>query len=253
MGYQPGPLLLQNAGNVGISTSNYNFAGDVDDQLHELGTIPAGWDPFIADAGLLMAQSSDPFPDVDIGAALQTVHAYSDPATLLGTVGMVQALAVADVQLGGAFSFAPAEAWTDSGAPFVAPVPAETIGVPSVAPGSINVTVSGTPLAPTTGPPIGPQSTVTSVTLLNLSQYGNTNFRLGDQFQVTAIGPIGSQVAAHGVLNGVDLGISTFGTIATDGRLVITGVMDQVSVGVWHEDWYVGGLIVQRFDFVVVA
>jgi len=252
MGYQPGPLLLQSAGNVGIVTTNYNFAGDVSDQLGDLDTLPGSWEPFLQDAGSLLQESSDPFPDVDIGAAMQTVHAYSDPATLLGIGPMVQALAVADVQLGQAIGFAPAEAWTDSGAPFVAPSPAETVGVPVIPPGSINVTVSGTPLPGPPSTPVAPQITTSTVTLLNTSSYGNPNFRVGDEFQVTALGPINSQVKVHGTLNGSDLGISSIGNIGTDGKLVIPGVMDVNSVGVWHQDWYVNGTVVAAFDFVVV-
>lgn len=275
MGYQPGPLVLQSAGNVGITTTDYNFAGDVDDQLHELGTTPAGWGYFLDDATLLMGESSDPFPDVDLDAAMQTIHAYSDTAALLGTIGMAQALAVANVQLGQAVGFAPAEAWTDSGAPFVPPVPAEIVGVPYIPPDSLSFRVIGTvsggagggsvvvvPVIPPGGlpatggsvPVVAPVGiTVTTVSLLNLSQYGLPNFRVGDQFQVTALGPIRKRVEVHSVQGGTDLGTGHVGDTDDAGKFVLTGTMDESSAGIWHQDWFVGGALIQSFDYVVVG
>lgn len=252
MGYQPGPLLLQAAGNVGIATSDYNFAGDVADQLNELETIPGGWDSFLQDATLLMSEPSNPFPDVDIDGGILAMHAYSDPEALLGTDALVTALGDADLQLGTAIGFAPAESWADSSTPFVAPVPAETIGVPIIPPGAINFQVTGTvggAAAPSTFDNIPGAA---SVTLLNTSQYGSSNFRVGDQFQVTAKGAYGQIVYAYATVNGADIGGGPQGSIGFDGQLVKTGTMGEDQVGVWSEQWYVGSVLESTFNFIVV-
>lgn len=275
MPYAPGPLLLQSQDNVGISTTDYKFAADVANQLGELDTIPAGWDSFLEDATLLMAEPADPYPDVDLDAAMQTLNAYSYADSLLGIEGIVKALGAADIALGSAISFAPAEAWQDSGLPFVAPTAVDPIGVPVIPPGDLVFAVTGTvappattTTAPTTGtvqtppggvsggggaPTVGPIINTTTVTLLNTSQYGNPNFRVGDEFQVTVLGAAGQPVYVNGVHDYVSAGSAFEGNIGPDGRLVITGTMDYGSVGYWNEQWYVGGVLIQSFDFNVAS
>lgn len=296
MAYQPGPLLLQSAANVGVATADYNFAGDVADQLGDLDTLPGAWAPFLADAGILLQESSDPFPDVSIDAAMQTLHAYSDPATFLGIGPMVSALGDADIALGNAIGFAPAEAWTNTGAPFIAPVPTETIGIPVISPNALVFQVTGTvagatipaggtpgtgtfpvvtpqnpttptgstpvvtPQAPTTADATAPPTTTGRVfipplrtaDILNLSQYGNANFRVGDEFQITATGQPGDQVAVQGTLNGTDIGGSDLGSIGSDGQLVVSGVMDESSVGLWQQRLFIAGTQVATSDHLVV-
>lgn len=252
MPYLPGPLILQDAANVGITTTDYDFESDVNDQLAELETIPYGWDPFLSDAGDLLAESSDPFPDVDIGAAMNTLHAYSDPEALLGTDSLVFALGTADVGLASAIGYAPAEAWVDTSSSFVAPAPAEVLGVPIIPPGAIRFDVAGTVGSPAPAPIPNLPNSYVGVNITNLSQYGNSNFRVGDQFQVTATGGPGETVYVYATLNGVDIGGGPQGTIGSDRTFTINGTMGEAQVGIWTEQWWIGNSPVGSFDFIVV-
>lgn len=161
MGYQPGPLILQSSGNVGVVTTDYKFADDAHAQLNELDTLPASWGSFLDDAAILLSEPSNPFPGVDVDGAQLVLHAYSDPAALLGSDALLTAYGDAEEALGNAIAFSPLESWTPAAAPFVAPAPAETLGVPVIPPGWLSVavqgTVPGTPLIPTT-PGLSPGS-----------------------------------------------------------------------------------------------
>lgn len=154
MGYQPGPLILQSAGNVGVETTDYKFQDDAHAQLSDLDTLPGSWQPFLDDAAILLQEPSDPFPDVDVNTPQLVLHAYSDPAALLGSDAILTAYGDAEEGLGNAIAFSPAESWSSLPAPFVAPAPAEVLGVPAIPPGWLSVAVQGTvpttPLIPTT-------------------------------------------------------------------------------------------------------
>lgn len=252
MDYTQGPLLLQSGGNVAIVTSDYDFAGYTADQLGDLDTTLAGWDAFLADAGVLLAEPSNPFPDVDIDAAILDVATYADPESLLGIDAMVAALGVADISLGVAIGLAPAEAWQDTSGAFVAPGPVETLGVPVIPADAIDFSVTGTVSSgATTTIPVNALP-ATTVTLLNTSQYGNANFRVGDEWQITVHGPVGQTVYAYAVFQGEDIGGGPQGTIGIDGTLTVRGTMIATQAGVWSEQWWVGSVIVETFNFVVV-
>lgn len=149
MAYQPGPLILQSAGNVGVTPTDYKFADDAHNQLGELDSLPASWASFLQDATILLQEPSDPFPGVDLISPQLALHAYSDPAALLGTDAMLTAFGDAEEALGNAIAYSPAESWTSLPKPFVAPAPAETLGVPNIPPSWLSVAVQGTvPIAP---------------------------------------------------------------------------------------------------------
>ncbi len=162
MGYQPGPLILQSAGNVGVVKTDYKFADDAHDQLSDLDTLPGSWQPFLDDAAILLSEPSNPFPDVDVDGAQLVLHAYSDPDALLGSSALLTAFADAEEGLGNAIAFSPLESWTPAAAPFVAPAPAEVLGVPVIPPGWLSVAVEGT--VPTT-PLIPPAGGLAPITL----------------------------------------------------------------------------------------
>ncbi len=91
------------------------------------------------------------------------------------------------------------------------------------------------------------------VNFLNISQYGNANFRVGDQWQLTASGPPGETVYVYGSFNGKHIGGGPQGTIGADGQLVKVGSMGENQVGVWVQQWYVGAAAAATYNFVVVG
>lgn len=252
MPYLPGPFVLQSADNVGIVTSHYDFAGDVADQLGELETTPATWDRFLQDAGALLDEPSDPFPDVDLHAAMDQLGAYADPESILGVNPLLDALGAADVSLAAAIGFAPPQAWQNPPAAFVPPAPAEILLVPQIPAGAVNVIVSGAAPSGGLGSGTGSQLQGPTVTLTNLTAYGSSTFTLGDQWQVLITGVKGQQVYVAAQKDGVDLGSENMGTIGLDGTLTITGQMDVGTIGVWAEQWFVGINLIQSFSFVVL-
>lgn len=171
MAYQPGPLRLPSAIDLGIKPTDYKFADDAHAQLSDLDTLPGSWEPFLQDAGILLQESSDPFPDIDIHTPQLVLHAYSDPAALLGADALLTALGDAEEALGNAIAYSPAESWTSPPTPFVAPAPAEKLGVPVIPPEWLSVSVQGTvpttPLIPT-APGLSPGNTAPVAPVVNL-------------------------------------------------------------------------------------
>lgn len=90
------------------------------------------------------------------------------------------------------------------------------------------------------------------VKFLNISQYGNANFRVGDQWQMSATGVPGETVYVYATFNGKAFGGGPQGTIGTDGQLVMVGAMGEDQVGVWSQQWYLGSAQVATYNFVVV-
>lgn len=91
-----------------------------------------------------------------------------------------------------------------------------------------------------------------AVSFLNISQYSSPNFRVGDEWQLTASGVPGEIVYVYATLNGKPIGGGPQGTIGSDGQLVINGSMVEEQVGVWAEQWYVGSTLAATYNFVVV-
>jgi hypothetical protein len=252
MPYEPGPFILQSQANVGITTVDYDFTDFAISGLADVDTTLAGWDPFFADAGVLLNGPSDPWPGISIDGAIADLGTYSDPVDLLGVNGMISALGDADLGLAIAIGFAPSESWVAPTTDFVSPSPAELIPVPTIPAGAIDFSVTGTVSAPpvTTPPVITAQGP--GVTLTNTTAYGNPNFTVGDQFTVTAYGPPGQAVSVYATLNGVALPAAAEGLIGLNLSLTINGTMGPGDVGVWTQNWYVGGVLANSFEFVVV-
>lgn len=251
MPYEQGPLLLQDAANVGIETSDYNFTGYTDDQLIDVDPILASWDSFFDDATLLLDEPEDPYPDVDLSAASDVLNAYTDPVSLFGMDDILTAMSVAAVSLSGAIGSAPAEAWQDPTVPFVAPAPAQVISVPFIPFSALDVKVAG---ATGTAPPIlqPPVPVIpATVSLTNLTDYGSGNFTVGDQGQISVTGSAGATIYVRAALNGQDLGTSYVGSVGDDGTFTLPFTEGADAVGTWEQIWSVGGRNVVTFDFVV--
>lgn len=252
MGYLPGPLALQNAADVGIVVSDYDFRDDALNQLGGIDATLAGWDDFLSDAAVLLDEPSDPIAGIDLNGAIDTMNVYAEPATAIGVNALTDALGVADVQLSQAIGFAPPEAWVDSSAQFIPPAAAETLAAPYVNPGAISTQVEGI-VSGTFGTGGTPSPVIgSSATLTNLTAYGNASFTVGDQWQVSLTGGPGNQVYVDSTLNGVELPGAVEGTIGADHTLVLTGQMTKAAVGVWSQTWWVGSNQVATFNFIVV-
>lgn len=91
------------------------------------------------------------------------------------------------------------------------------------------------------------------VSFLNISQYASPNFRVGDQWQMTASGPAGETVYVYADFNGKSIGGGPQGTIGADGQLVMAGSMGEDQEGVWSQRWYMGAAHVATYNFVVVG
>jgi len=252
MPYLPGPLTLQNPADVGIETAVYDFVGYSLGQLGELETTPAAWDAFLQDAGVLLDEPSDPIPGIDLNAAIDTVGGYSDPGAALGVNALSDALGTSDVALSYAIGYAPPEAWVDTSAQFIPPATAETLNAPFINPGIVATEVTGSPTGVPSGVGTGIPDLGATLTLTNLTAFGNANFTVGDQFRVRATGRPGQRVFASSTLNGADQGEALLGTIGGDGTFVINGVMTPDTVGVWSEDWYIEITKVATFNFIVL-
>lgn len=253
MPYQPGPLLLQTADTVGTETKDYGFLEYAVDQLGDADVVMGSWDTFFLDAEVLMGQDSDPLAGIDIDNAMNVLNAHSDPESAMGLNAIAFALGTADLAFASAIGYAPAEAWMDYSTPFVAPVPAETLGVPIIPPGFISTSVTGNVVGDTPTPVVTPAGGTVSVSLTNTTQYGSPNFRIGDSFQLTATGQIFGVVEVDATQNGQSFPRSVQGVIGFDGKFTINGTMDIPQVGVWTEMWYVAGVLAGTFNFVVVG
>ena len=251
MPYEQGPLLLQDAGNVGIETSNYDFTDFTNTFLSDVQPTLDSWDSFFDDATDLLAEPEDPYPDVDLTAAADTLNTYSDPVSLFAMDDILSAMSVAAVSLSGAIGSAPAEAWQDPTVPFVAPGPVQQIAVPFIPFNALHVTVAG---ATATGPTIltpPPAQVAANVVLTNLSNYGSSNFTVGDEGQITATGAAGAEIYVRSALNGTDLGSTYIGSIGDDGTFTTTFLEDADAVGTWEQIWSVGAKNTNTFDFIV--
>lgn len=252
MPYVAGPLTLQDASNVAIPAKSYDFTDDALFQLGSLDVIGAEWDGLFGDMNLAADEPSDPFPDVDLNAVIDLIDVYANSPLGIDFGSVIVALGASDVGLAAAIGAAPVEAWQNSSTQFVAPAPAETIAIPVIPPGAISFSVSGTVSSGGGITPGTPGAPAMGVTLTNTTAYGSPNFTVGDNFIVVAYGSPGSVVSVDATLNGVELGLSTYGAIGTDGTFSLTGQMDPSAIGVWSENWYIDGAPMASFNFVVL-
>lgn len=252
MPYLPGPLLLQTADNVGVHVSEYHFLTFAGEQLGDVDGTGDTIDSALRDMAFALSGPEDPFPDVDLHAAMDITQVYAAAPLPPDFLSVVDAVSDADAGLGAAIGFAPAEAWTDPPAPFVSPTAAPAIAIPFIPP-NIDVQVTGS--VPVTGSVSSGQAPIASpysVTLTNLTTFNSSIFVVGDQFQVRAVGPLGQLVRVDATLDGQDLGMTVQGVIGSDGTWTLNGTMDPTAIGAWTEQWSIGNSIVADFNFVVV-
>lgn len=253
MPYLPGPLTLQDAAHVGIVTNDYNFAGYTEDQLGEVDPMLNGMQAFFDDATLLLDEPEDPYPDLNLNGMHDVLGTYNEPSVILGIADILTSLGIAAVNLSGAVGAAPAEAWQDDPAPFVAPAPAEIISVPEIPLSFLSIQVTG---ATGTGlPTFKPPAPViaSGVILSNLTRLGSGNFWVGDTYQISATGAAGARVVVQSTLNGQDLGSTYVGSIGDDGTFSTTGMEGPDAVGAWQQQWWVGPNNVEAFNFQVFS
>jgi hypothetical protein len=253
MPYLPGPLTLQDAANVGIVTKDYDFAGFTNDQLGDVGPTIDGMQAFFDDATLLLDEPEDPYPDLDLNGMHDVLGTYSDPVGILGIADILTSLGIAVVNLSGAVGAAPAEAWQDDPAPFVAPAAVQAIAVPEIPLGFLDVQVPGATGAPPPKLPAPPPSTPSGVILANLTRVGSGNFWVGDSYEITATGVPGARVTVQSTLNGQDLGSTYIGSIGDDGNFSTGGTEEPDAVGAWQQQWFVGPNNVAAYSFQVFS
>ena len=241
---QPGPFLMGTQADVTIAPGNYGFTADAEALSGELLGISADWDSFVGDLGILAAGPADPTLGIDDGALLIELANEGSRATLPELTIVIDDLSTADSLLGIAIGFAPTAAWTNPTMPFVPPDPNATIVVPTIPLGDFNPNITGIVGAP-------PGTATRTVTLQNLTRVGSLAFVVGDTFLATATGNPGDSVSVDGILNGMDFGQNVLGTILPSGVYTLSGVEGPDAVGSWVENWYVGGVLVATFSFIV--
>jgi hypothetical protein len=244
MPLEPGPFSQAPAADVFFPAVAYDFTDDALTLSGELDAIASGWDGFFTDAGNLAAEGAD------VAIGLDWVYAVG---WLLGQAGALprpdldivdQGFASAAGMLNDAVAFAPAQAWQDPGAPFLPPDSALTLAVPSVPTGAFvpapNFTVGASGAGATR-----------FVGLYNTTRVGATNFVVGDQFTLLALGNPGDDLTVDANFNGEQLPSSDYGPIDSTQQLFIKGTMAPENVGVWREDWSLSGQLMASFNFVV--
>jgi hypothetical protein len=252
MPYQPGPFHLQSEVDAAVLPGVYNFQGDLGDLLNGILDAGGSMDTALLGMQLIAFEPSDPFPGFDINGALDAVTTSANAS--LGTDFETVLLAVADADLGlaTAIGYAPIESWTADAAPFVAPVAAEILAIPLIPPGVVDFTITGTVSSGTSGTG-GPQPLPgPGVSISNLTQLGNPNFRVGDVIGVHATGPVGQDVRVQSQLDGVDIGGQVVGTIGPGGTFDWSAPLGPGQVGAWTQFWYIGYGNVANYSFVVV-
>jgi hypothetical protein len=244
MPYAPGPFVQVDQSAVQIAPGNYDYEDFATTSLAEIDVLTASWDPYILDMGALAADPTDPAGDVDLDAVLGALGIDIGLLEFPSIDAVVTALDVSESALNDAVGFAPAAAWTDPVQPFQEPdtqpvLAPETISESAFNPaGLVGVGQSGVFPA-------------TSVGLSNGTAVGSFNFTVGDVGVVYATGTPGADVSFSAAQYGQDLGTVTLGQIGADGTFTYKATFGPDEVGAWHEDFFVGGVFVASFDFIV--
>lgn len=244
MPLQPGAFLQGSQADVTVTPGVYDFTDDALTLAGQLLAISAGWGPFILDLENFAAESADVGLGVDLDGILQDLAAQSTVVSLPGLSDVYDGWNSAGGMLLDAVSFAPAQAWSDPGAPFTPPDSALTLAVPTINPGAYVPAPNQTVGAYSGGAP-------TAVTLFNSTRVGSQNFTVGDEFDIVALGKPYDDVQVDATFNGTDLGRYDYGQMNSDGQLFIHGVMGPENEGVWSQQWYVAGQLLASFNFVV--
>jgi hypothetical protein len=245
MPYAPGPLSLFNAADLQTAEVDYGFTDFTIGALGDLDSLGADIDDQLVTIDNFAGEPSDPLAGTDFDNVLTVIAIGISGAKLPDLSAIDDAITVGDGLLSTATGFAPAQAWQDPGGPFEIPSSATSLPVPQVPAGAFS---------PTTSVPVGTTPPVSSqlIALYNLTRIGQPNFVVGDQFQLSAVGKPGDAVEVDAVFNGQDLGRTLYGQIGSDKTFTLTGTQGPEAVGAWKEDWYLGGVFVATFNFVVL-
>lgn len=242
----PGPFRQAPQSDVAVQPGVYDFTDDAIELSSGINSYLSGWDPFIADLTLL---ASDPLADLTDGTLdgiLAAIGGGIAQASMPALDQIATVYSLADAQLSIATSFAPAQAWLDPPSPFIPPGNVLNITPPSVPVGAftagdylpVSATVPGAP----------------TVLLVNVTRVGQSNFVVGDSFNVIGTGgKPGQLVTVDGVFNGQDLGVTQQATLDANGAFSVPGTMAPLNVGAWQENWYFDGLRVVNINFIVTA
>jgi len=92
-----------------------------------------------------------------------------------------------------------------------------------------------------------------SVRLINNTGGSNSQFNVGDSWQLMITGPPNAQVSAAATQNGTSLGTTSMGVTNANGQLLLTGTMSAAQAGTWTESWTVGGQAAGSISFSVAA
>jgi hypothetical protein len=240
----PGPFRLADPADVAITPGVYDFTDDAAVLQGQLSTIGAGWDPLIFDLEAFAATPWDAELAVDLDGMLTVADVFSDalpPANLADALaGWFDSQAL----LGAATAFAPIQAWTDPGGPFVPPDSALTLVAPTINP---------TAFTPAQNTVVG-QATAganPAIGLFNLTRIGAQNFTVGDQLEVIALGHEGDDIFVASSLNGVKLPDVDYGAIDGTGQMFIQVTIGPEAIGVWSQQWYNSGRLLGDFNFLV--
>lgn len=247
----PGPFILQPATAVSVAPGTYDFESSVNDWWWDLTQVEAEMDVLWPGLELLETAPSDPVPDIDLDALIAMAASGAGYDLVPEMDDMVQAIADATTQLSTAINDAPSEAFTTPTGAFTPNIQGLVLTAPQIQPGAFQPTTV-TPVGVTTpGVGSGGSTSGRGVVLINATQYGASNFTVGDQFKLTATGNAGDHVTVTGTFNGQTFSPVDWGTIDNTGQFVLTGTMGPDSVGVWQENWSVGGQFITTYDFVV--
>ena len=118
-----------------------------------------------------------------------------------------------------------------------------------------------------TGPPLpgmtpgsggGQGSTHTVLAFTNLTSGDNTNFKVGDRWQIKITGAApNAPVTVSGGMSGgstfASQGMTSQGTTDSSGNFTMNGQMDQSQIGSWSESWSIAGAPISSFSFNVSA
>jgi len=90
-----------------------------------------------------------------------------------------------------------------------------------------------------------------SFAFTNLTSGDNTNFKVGDRWQIQITGPANTPVSYNGGRNGENKLIQVGSTDST-GKLILNGQMGQGEIGDWLEAWRLNNQVIQNLTFRVL-
>src|SRR5438270_4733872 len=246
MPLRPGPLTLQHPAALDLTPGQYTFTDLTDSSLAEVDAIGAQIDGSVSELMTEAAAPADPSPDFDFASGWQTVDNGTLTAIATIQAGMDACAFRMVVNITAAISYAPAEAWQPAPDPYVPPdngfnlgmQPDQTAGGPTRGWSSSIYTI-----------PTPPGYTFA---ILNLTQYGGSQFTETDKRDIRASGPPLADVTVHAWKDAADLGTELLGQTDEYGYFEQTGEFQIGDAGAWIEDWFVGGTLVQHLQFIVL-